>query len=162
MTPSRPITARKIHGQAWLLVYWINLKKSINAGSLKKSERHNYSSQQQFLPDIFDAGIDIIDPIQPHVAAMNSADLKANFGDKLTFHCAIDIQQVLLFGTKEEIEREVRAHFNDLGKSGGYILASAHNVQAGVKPENIIYIIDAVKKFGLYSLKINIESTAAF
>ena len=113
---------------------------------------HSCGSISKFLPDLIDAGIDIIDPIQPHAAAMNSADLKANFGDKLTFHGGIDIQQVLPFGTKEDIEAEVRTRINDLGAGGGYILAPAHNVQADVKPENIIYMIDAVKKYGCYPL----------
>ncbi|MGZ8551645.1 MAG: uroporphyrinogen decarboxylase family protein, partial [Chitinophagaceae bacterium] len=72
---------------------------------------------------------------------------------RLTFHGGIDIQQVLPLGTKDEIEEEVRTRINDLGPGGGYILAPAHNVQADVKPENTIYMIDAVKKFGLYPLK---------
>ena len=113
---------------------------------------HSCGSISKFLPDLIDAGIDIIDPIQPHAAAMNSADLKANFGDKLTFHGGIDIQQVLPFGAKEDIEAEVRTRINDLGAGGGYILAPAHNVQADVKPENIICMIDAVKKYGCYPL----------
>ena len=113
---------------------------------------HSCGSISKFLPDLIDAGIDIINPIQPHAAAMNSADLKNNFGEKLTFHGGIDIQQVLPFGTKEEIESEVKTRVMDLGPGGGYILAPAHNVQADVKPENIIYMIDAVKKYGCYPL----------
>jgi uroporphyrinogen decarboxylase len=84
---------------------------------------------------------------------MNSAYLKENFGSMLTFHGGIDIQQVLPFGTKEEIEAEVQTRILDLGLGGGYILAPAHNVQADVKPENILYMIDAVKKFGDYPLQ---------
>jgi uroporphyrinogen decarboxylase len=85
---------------------------------------------------------------------MNSAYLKENFGNKLTFHGGIDIQQVLPFGKKEEIETEVQTRINDLGPGGGYILAPAHNVQADVKPENILFMIDAVKNFGVYPLSI--------
>ncbi len=113
---------------------------------------HSCGSISRFLPELIDAGINIIDPIQPHAAAMDSADLKANFGDKLTFHGGIDIQQVLPFGTKKEIEAEVQTRINDLGPGGGYILAPAHNVQADVRPENIIYMIEAVKRFGSYPI----------
>lgn len=113
---------------------------------------HSCGSISRFIPDLIEAGIDIIDPIQPHAAEMDSAYLKANFGDKLTFHGGIDIQQVLPFGTKEEIEAEVRTRMRDLGPGGGYILAPAHNVQADVKPENIFCMIDAVKKYGEYPL----------
>ena len=113
---------------------------------------HSCGSISKFLPDLIESGIDIIDPIQPHAAAMNSAFLKENFGDKLSFHGGIDIQHVLPFGTKEEIEAEVKTRMSDLGPGGGYILAPAHNVQADVKPENIIHMINAVKKFGFYPL----------
>jgi len=113
---------------------------------------HSCGSISRFIPDLIDAGIDIIDPIQPHAAEMNSADLKTKFGDQISFHGGIDIQQVLPFGTKDEIEAEVRLRINALGSGGGYILAPAHNVQADVKPENIIYMINAVKEFGRYPL----------
>ncbi|MDP2965408.1 MAG: uroporphyrinogen decarboxylase family protein [Pelolinea sp.] len=111
---------------------------------------HSCGSISRFIPDLIEAGIDIIDPIQPRAAEMNSADLKAKFGDRISFHGGIDIQQVLPFGTKEEIEEEVKNRINSLGPGGGYILAPAHNVQADVKPENIIYMIEAAKKFGIY------------
>ena len=114
---------------------------------------HSCGSISRFIPDLMEAGIDIIDPIQPHAAEMNSADLKTKFGDRISFHGGIDIQQVLPFGTKEEIEEEARNRINALGHSGGYILAPAHNVQADVKPENILYMINAAKKFGVYPLQ---------
>ncbi len=115
---------------------------------------HSCGSISKFIPDLIEAGIDIIDPIQPRAAEMNSADLKAKFGDILSFHGGIDIQQVLPFGTKEEIEAEVRTRMSDLGPGGGYILAPAHNVQADVKPENILCMIDTVKNFGAYPLSV--------
>ena len=113
---------------------------------------HSCGSISRFIPDLIEAGIEIIDPIQPHAAEMKSADLKDKFGDKISFHGGIDIQQVLPFGTKDEIEEEVRMRINALGHDGGYILAPAHNVQADVKPENIIFMIEAAKKFGRYPL----------
>jgi uroporphyrinogen decarboxylase len=123
-----------------------------SANPLVKIMLHSCGSISRFLPDLIDAGIDIIDPIQPHAAEMNSVDLKTKFGEKISFHGGIDIQQVLPFGTREEIEEEVRLRINALGPGGGYILAPAHNVQADVKPENILYMIEAVKKFGVYPL----------
>ncbi|MBM3137451.1 MAG: uroporphyrinogen decarboxylase [Chloroflexi bacterium] len=113
---------------------------------------HSCGSIRRFLPDLIEAGVDIIDPVQPHAAEMNTAELKRDFGSQLTFHGAVDIQQVLPFGTAEEIDQEVKERITTLGKGGGYILAPAHNVQADVPPKNIVRMCEAVGKFGSYPL----------
>lgn len=113
---------------------------------------HSCGSIRRFLPDLIEAGVDIIDPVQPHAAEMDTAGLKRDFGDHLTFHGAVDIQQVLPFGSREEIENEVILRNSTLGKGGGYILAPAHNVQADVPPRNIAIMCRAVEQFGQYSL----------
>lgn len=113
---------------------------------------HSCGSIRRFLPDLIEAGVDIIDPVQPHAAEMNTAALKRDFGDRLTFHGAVDIQQVLPFGTEDEIDIEVKERIMTLGAGGGYILAPAHNVQADVPPKNIVRMCEAVKKFGEYPL----------
>ncbi len=113
---------------------------------------HSCGSIRRFLPDLIEAGIDIIDPVQPHAAEMNTFELKKEFGDKLTFHGGVDIQQVLPFGTPEEIDAEVRERITSMGQSGGYILAPAHNVQADVPPANVVRMCKAAKEFGGYPL----------
>jgi uroporphyrinogen decarboxylase len=37
-----------------------------------------------------------------------------------------------------------------MGKGGGYILASVHNIQAEVKPENIAAMFEEGKSYGVY------------
>jgi uroporphyrinogen decarboxylase len=61
---------------------------------------HSCGSIRNFIPDLIEAGIQVLDPVQPHVAHMNSLELKREFGEKLIFHGGIDIQQVLPFGTQ--------------------------------------------------------------
>lgn len=113
---------------------------------------HSCGSIRRFLPDLIEAGIDIIDPVQPHAAEMSTSELKRDFGSQLTFHGGVDIQQVLPFGTAEEIETEVKERISTLGKGGGYILAPAHNVQADVPPASIVKMCEAAKRFGEYPL----------
>jgi uroporphyrinogen decarboxylase len=113
---------------------------------------HSCGSIRRFLPELIEAGVDIIDPVQPHAAEMNTAELKRDFGSQLAFHGAVDIQQVLPFGTAEEIDQEVKERIFTLGKGGGYILAPAHNVQADVPAKNIVRMCEAAVKFGTYPL----------
>jgi uroporphyrinogen decarboxylase len=113
---------------------------------------HSCGSIRRFLPDLIEAGVDIIDPVQPHAAEMDTAELKRDFGDLLTFHGGIDIQQILPFGTEEEIDAEVIKRISTMGHNGGYILAPAHNVQADVPPANIVRMCSSARKYGVYPL----------
>lgn len=114
---------------------------------------HSCGSIRKFVPDLIEAGIDIIDPIQPHAAGMDSTGLKNDFGDRITFHGGIDIQEVLPFGTEEDIEAEVKRRIRGLGVGGGYILAPAHNVQADVPPKNLVVMYQAALKYGKYPIQ---------
>jgi uroporphyrinogen decarboxylase len=83
---------------------------------------------------------------------MDTAELKGAFGDRLVFHGGIDTQQVLPFGTPEDVRQDVRQRIKDLAPGGGYILAPVHNVQEDVPPENLIAMRDAVEEFGTYPI----------
>ena len=113
---------------------------------------HSCGSIRKFLPDLIEAGVEIIDPVQPHAAEMDTAALKKDFGNELTFHGGIDIQDVLPFGTAEEIKEEVKTRIHTMGKGGGYILAPAHNVQADVPPANLVMMYETARDIGKYPL----------
>lgn len=113
---------------------------------------HSCGSIRKFIPDMIDAGIQVLDPIQPHAAGMDSAELKKEYGEQLVFHGGVDIQQVLPFGSTEDVEAEVKTRVQALAPGGGYILAPAHNVQADVPPHNVIVMCQAVQKYGAYPI----------
>lgn len=107
-----------------------------------------------FLPDMVDIGVDCLNPIQVSAAGMgDTAKLKREFGDKLTFVGAIDTQQVLPQGTPEEVRQEVRNRIRDLAPGGGYVVCSVHNIQPEVPPENVVAMFDAAYEFGRYPIR---------
>jgi len=77
---------------------------------------------------------------------MEPEKLKRDFGDKLCFHGAVDVQQTLPYGTSKDVRAEVRQRIATLGKGGGYILCSTHNIQAGTPLENILAMYDEARK----------------
>ncbi len=83
-------------------------------------------------------GIDVLNPLQPRAAGMDLARIKREFGHRLAFHGAVDIQRTLPFGTPQEVQAEVRERCRVLGQGGGYICASSHYIQADTPLENII------------------------
>jgi uroporphyrinogen decarboxylase len=115
---------------------------------------HSCGSVRPFMKDWADMGLDILDPIQPLAKNMDTAEIKADVGDRLSFHGGIDVQQVLPFGTPEEVREEVRHRIRDLAPGGGYIASPSHNVQADVPPENLIAMRDAVEEFGYYPIAV--------
>jgi uroporphyrinogen decarboxylase len=99
---------------------------------------HSCGAISEMIPELIDIGVTILDPIQVTARNMEIEKLKSCFGEKLTFHGAIDIQRLLPYGTEEEVRREVRRAISILGKSGGYILAPTHCLQADTPITNII------------------------
>jgi len=114
---------------------------------------HTDGDVYPIIPDYIEMGLDVLNPVQPYVAEMEHDKLKAEFGDRLSFHAAIDIQRIMPFGTPEEVKAEAIKAMQTLGPGGGYILAPTHYLQADVPPENIIALRDAVLVHGHYPLK---------
>lgn len=111
---------------------------------------HSCGSVYPFINDLIEIGLDILNPIQPLAAMMDVGRLKREFGDKLSFHGGIDIQRVLPYGSPDEVTEEVKRVLELAGPSGGYIIASSHNIQADTPPENILAMFKAAKQHGVY------------
>ena len=94
----------------------------------------------------------VLDPVQPLATGMESAGLKRDFGDQLTFHGGVDEQHVLPFGTEAEIEAEVRRCIQAFAPGGGYILAPSHYVQADVSPASFVTMCRAAHQYGRYPI----------
>lgn len=110
---------------------------------------HSCGSVWALIPDLIDAGVDILNPVQVSAAHMDTRRLKSEYGRELAFWGAIDNQGLLPKGTPEEVRAEVRRRIQDLGPGGGYVLAAAHNIQADVPPENVIAMFDEARQFRL-------------
>ena len=112
---------------------------------------HTCGSVRQLIPDLLDNGIDILNPVQISAADMDPGELKAQFGDRLTFWGGgIDTQRVLSFAGPEEIRSHVRRNLEAFKPGGGYVFNSVHNIQAGVPPENIAALFAAAHQYGFY------------
>ncbi|MBN1154127.1 methyltransferase [candidate division KSB1 bacterium] len=108
---------------------------------------HSCGSIYDLLPDIIDAGIDIINPVQTSAARMDPTKLKSEFGDKITFWGGgIDTQYLLPTATTAEIHRHIKERIDIFKPGGGFVFTQVHNVQADVPPENIVAVYDAIIK----------------
>lgn len=111
---------------------------------------HTCGSVRPIIPLMLERGLDVLQSVQPEAADMDPWSLKADFGHKLAFQGGISIQQTLPFGSPDDVRREVKEKIRALGHGGGYIVCTAHNIQADTPPENVMALLQAYHDFGRY------------
>jgi uroporphyrinogen decarboxylase len=108
----------------------------------------SYHSCGYILPligELIDIGVDVLNPVQPE--CMNFAEVHAKFGDRLSFNGTIGTQQLMPFGTPEQIKAEVRRNLEIAGRKGGLMCCPTHMLEPEVPWENIEAYIEAVRQF---------------
>jgi uroporphyrinogen decarboxylase len=113
---------------------------------------HNDGAIREFLPDLIEAGFDILNPIESHLPGMEPAGLKRDFGDALVFQGGVNVKEILPKGTEEEIRTEVRKRIEEMGPGGGYILGPTHNLSNDIPLENILIFFKAGLELGTYPI----------
>jgi uroporphyrinogen decarboxylase len=116
---------------------------------------HSDGNIISLLNDLIEIGVDLLNPVQVSAGDMgDTARLKREFGSRLSFCGAIDTQNVLPYGTPDDVRREVRRRIKDLGPGGGYILAAVHCIQPDVPPENVCAMLEEAVVAGRYPLNL--------
>ena len=112
---------------------------------------HTCGSCMDFIPDLLDNGIHILNPVQISARNMDPTELKSRFGGKLVFWGGgCDTQRVLSRGTPAEVAANVRGNMRALMPGGGYVFNSVHNIQGEVPPENVLALFDTAYECGSY------------
>jgi len=97
------------------------------------------------IPQLIEAGVEVLNPIQTSAAGMDPERLKRAYGRHLCFHGGIDIQQTLVTGTPDDVRAEVRARIATLGPDG-YILAPSHTLQPDTPPANLVAMYEEARQ----------------
>ena len=106
---------------------------------------HSCGAVYDMIPLLAELPIDVLNPIQPLAAGMDFERIKENFGGGLCFHGGMDIQRLLPYGSVEDVRAAARRAIATLGKGGGYILTSAHYIQADTPVNNILAMYETAK-----------------
>jgi len=113
---------------------------------------HSCGSVSQFIPDLIEVGVDILNPVQVSAKNMDTYRLKKEFGHEISFWGGgCDTQKTLSFAKPQEIKREVKRRMRDLAPGGGFVFTQVHNIQPGVPPENIVAMLEAASEYGRYT-----------
>ena len=112
---------------------------------------HSCGAVYEMIPDLIEAGVDVLNPVQYSAVGMSLKQLKADFGKDIVFWGGgIDTQSTLQNGTVEEIKDEVKRNIDTLAPGGGFVFSPVHIIQPSVPPENIAAMLEAVKEYGQY------------
>ena len=109
-----------------------------------KIQLHCCGGVRELLPDLIEAGLDAINPVQITCRGMEPAGLKRDFGSRLTFWGGgCDTRDVLIGGTPAQVREHVRRLVDIWRPGGGFVFQQVHNILADVPPANVVAMYDA-------------------
>lgn len=113
-----------------------------------KTFKHSCGSIEPLIPELIDAGFDILNPVQCSAASMEPSHLKEKYGDKITFWGGgVDTQKTLPFGGPAEVKEEVKQRIKIFSEGGGFVFNAVHNLQSNIPLENIIAMFEVVREY---------------
>ncbi len=109
---------------------------------------HSCGSIYKLLPDLIEAGYDIINPVQINVRDMEPEQLKKEFGRDITFWGGgADTRHVLNHAQPSEVKEHVKRLLDVFSPGGGFVFNTVHNILPDVPPENVVAMFEAIDEF---------------
>ena len=117
-----------------------------------KVYHHDDGGIGEIIRDLVEMGVEVLNPIQWKCKTMDLAALKREFGKDLCFDGAVENQEILPFGTPEQVRAEVRKNIRILASDGtGYIIGPCHNIQSGTSLQNVLAMYDEIRMVGSFA-----------
>jgi uroporphyrinogen decarboxylase len=128
------------------------LVQYIRSRTAAKIWYHTCGACMDYIPDLIDNGVHILNPVQISARNMDPAELKRRFGRQIVFWGGgIDTQHLLPKGTPAQVAQATRQNLKAFMPGGGYVFNNVHNLQGEVPPENIVALFDTAYAEGFYS-----------
>ncbi|NLG23940.1 MAG: hypothetical protein GX558_01185 [Clostridiales bacterium] len=102
---------------------------------------HSCGAIDKAIPDLIDAGIDALHPLQALARGMDAENLR-KYKNDILFVGGVDTQQLLVHGSPDDVKAEVRRIRKLLG--AGWVASPSHEaLLPNVRPENLLALRDA-------------------
>ncbi|MBL8131566.1 MAG: hypothetical protein JNL42_06885 [Anaerolineae bacterium] len=108
---------------------------------------HTDGKMDNIMPILYDVGFNAAHPIEPE--SNDIVEVKKAWAGRMALIGNVHTP-LLAYGSREEIEAQVRDYCMKLGPGGGWVLGSSTSIMDGVKPENFVTMVEAVHKYGRY------------
>ena len=123
------------------------VEKAHNLGA--KYVKHTDGNIDSLLTLIISSGIDGLHPIE-ECAGMDILRVKKEYGKSICIIGSVDCRNTLCTGSEEEVLAEVKHQISTLAPGGGYMISSSNSIHSGVKANNFMTMVRAIKKYGKY------------
>jgi uroporphyrinogen decarboxylase len=134
----------------WVKPYLKRMADKVHARGVKFMI-HVCGSVREYIPDLIEAGVDILEPVQTTAVGMALEGLKKDFGRDITFYGSIDTHRLLPKGTVREVEDAVKRTLDIMAPGGGFVLGPAHTyIQPDTPVANIIAMYRTAAEYGKY------------
>jgi len=111
--------------------------------------KHSDGNLNDIMDLLVDTGLDCLHPIDP-IAGMNLKEVKIKYGHRICLMGNVNCAGSLVYGSKEDVVREVLDCIKAASDNGGYILSSSNSIHSSVNPANYLAMIEAVRQYGNY------------
>jgi uroporphyrinogen decarboxylase len=109
---------------------------------------HSCGSIYKLIPDLIEAGFEILNPVQINSRDMQPERLKAEFGKDVVFWGGgADTRSILNRATPEVVKDHVRNNIEIFAPGGGFVFNTVHNIMPDVPPENIMAMFAAIDEY---------------
>lgn len=116
--------------------------------SRMKTFLHTCGSIYQLIPDLIEAGYDVLNPVQTSCRDMEPERLKREFGADVTFWGGgSDTRHILNRGTVREVKDDVKRRLEVFAPGGGFVFNPIHNIMPDVPPQNVMAMFEAIEEF---------------
>jgi len=137
--------------RAFFKMHHTTLNTYVHKNSKMRTFLHSCGSIRAVLPDLIEAGYDIINPVQITANGMDPRELKRDFGKDITFWGGgVDTRRVLNYGTPTQVKDQVQYLMDIFAPGGGYVFNTVHNIMPDVPPDNIEAMFEALDESGYY------------
>jgi uroporphyrinogen-III decarboxylase len=114
-----------------------------------KTFLHSCGSIRALMPDLVEAGYDVINPVQTNCRGMDAEGLKADFGTDICFWGGgCDTRDVLPHGTPEDVKDHVKRRLDVFMPGGGFVFNTIHNILPEAPARNIVAMYEAIEEYG--------------
>jgi uroporphyrinogen decarboxylase len=138
--------------EQFILPYLKKFNHTVHENSDIKLFLHCCGSVKPLIPGLIEAEVDILNPVQISAANMSPAELKREFGDKITFWGGgCNTQNILGFSDEETVRQNTRELTGVFKPGGGFVFNQVHNIMGNVPPQHIVAMFDEAYKNSFYS-----------
>jgi len=128
--------------------YYKKINNWIHKNTQWKTFKHSCGAVEPLIQLFIDSGFDILNPVQINATGMDPLNLKEKYGNDIVFWGGgVDTQKVLSFGTPSDVEKQVLKICEIFSRMGGFVFNTVHNIQATTPVENVIAMLNALRKF---------------